>query len=163
MAAQGEEKTELRNREYFTLRAIMACIAGMAAGEETMKKRLHMIPNGYRDYRMITKRAESLYKSLLTTIPDKRLLQIKTEMKNAHIEVKVDRDITGAYKENFTYVPNSSLEALEDIICDMFCVACEKTEKESRKCKVRKLIESLYQYDFPERNGCPLATHNIED
>ena len=156
------EKRELRNREYYTLRTIMAALSGLEGGEQFLVNRLKSVPNGLRDYRMVKTVLRKLLEKLLDTVPDKRLGQIKTELKNAHIEVKVERDYTGAYRENFTYVPNKALEEIEDIICDMFCAACEKSDKESRKCRIRKLMEMLYQYDFPERNGCPLAIDSID-
>ena len=43
------------------------------------------------------------------------------------------------------------------------CAFCDKSCKESKKCEIRRNIEALYHYDFPEITGCPLATMNLEN
>lgn len=159
----GIERKDLRREEYTVLKTLLAAVSALEVGDEVLKPRLKQVPNAYRDYRMLISVAHKLSKAILSTVTEKRKAQMRLELRNAHLDVKVVRDVTGKYKPDFSYIPNESLEKLEDMVCDMYCIACEKSEKESRKCKVRQLIESMYAYEFPERNGCPLAMDNIDD
>ena len=95
-------------------------------------------------------------------MPNKKLAQIRQEISHTRVEINVTPDYTGQHRKMFTYVPNDALEWMENQVIDLHCMMCEKTDKESKKCPVRRNIEALYMYDFPERKGCPIAHMNIE-
>lgn len=155
------ERTNLSGKEYYALRALMGVVSTFATEDHALKNRLSKIPMGWCDAKMIEAKACRLMNAILATVPPKKLAQIKQEIEHSHVEISVVRDVTGAHKQAFTYVPNDALEWLEDQVVDIHCLMCDKTEKQSRRCSVRKNIEALYQYDFPERKGCPIAFMNI--
>ena len=156
------ERTNLTGQEYFALRSLMGIVSTFATEDRVLKNRLKKVPMGWCDVKMIEAKADRLLDAVLATIPAKKLAQIRQEIGHSRVEISVVRDVTGAHKKAFTYVPNEALEWLEDQVIDLNCMMCDKTEKESRKCPVRRNIEALYQYDFPERKGCPIAQMNIE-
>lgn len=157
------ERTNLSGREYYTLRSLMAVVSTFEGCASDIEQRVRTIPNGYRDLRLIIATANRLFEKLLSTIPEKKLKQIQHEIRFTRIEVKVNPDYTGSKGNPFTYVPQNNLEWLEEKVTDMECAFCEKTCKESKKCEVRRNIEALYHYDFPEMAACPLATMNLEN
>lgn len=156
------ERTNLSGREYFALRALMGIVSTFATEDQILEKRLKNVPMGWCDIKMIEAKADRLLDAVLATVPQKKLAQIRQEIEHTRVEINVIRDVTGAHKKAFTYVPNDALEWLEEQVVDLNCMMCDKTEKESRKCPIRKNIEALYQYDFPERKGCPIAHMNID-
>lgn len=157
------ERVNLSGREYYTLRSLMAVVSTFEACSGDLEKRIRTIPNGYRDLRLIMATANRLFEKLLSTIPEKKLKQIQHEIKFTRLEVKVNPDYTGRKESPFTYVPQENLEWLTEKIIDMECAFCDKSCKESKKCEIRRNIEALYHYDFPEITGCPLATMNLEN
>ena len=156
------ERVPLTGREYYALRALMGIVSTFETEDVSLEKRLKSIRGGWRDIKLIEKLSSKLLDLILTTVPQKKLEQIRLEISHTRVEISVVRDVAGRYKPNFTYVPNEALEWLEEQVIDMNCMLCDKTDKESKRCPIRRNIEALYMYDFPERKGCPIAQLNIE-
>lgn len=160
---QPLERTSLSGQEYYALRALMGVVSTFAVETRTLEKRLRKIKMGWCRAKLIEAVADKLLVELLKTVPPKKIAQIRQEIEHTRVEVSVTRDFTGNHKQTFTYVPNDALEWLEDKVVDMECMMCEKTSKESKRCQVRRNIEALYMYDFPDRGEvCPIAHMNIE-
>lgn len=156
------ERTKLSGHEYYALRSLIGVVSTFQANETAIEKRIRTIPNGWRDLKLIESVANKLFRNILDTIPKQKLLQIQKELVNVRVEVNVIPDYTGKKKDCFTYVPQDKLEWLEDQVCSVNCDFCTKTLEESRKCPVRKNIEGLHHYDFPEKVGCPMAQYNMD-
>ncbi len=159
---QEGERTNLSGREYYALRALMGIVSTFANEDKVLEKRLRSIDMGWCDIKMIEAKVDRLRDKILATIPPKKLAQIRQEIGHTRVEVNVTHDYTGQHRAMFTYVPNDALEWLENQVIDMNCMMCEKTAKESKRCPVRRNIEALYMYDFPEHIGCPIAHMSIE-
>lgn len=157
------ERVNLSGREYYTLRSLMAVVSTFEGCAGDLEKRVRTIPNGYRDLKLIMATADRLFEKILATIPEKKLKQIKHEIGFTRLELKVTPDYTGRKESAFIYVPQENLEWLTEKVVDMECALCDKTCKESKKCEIRKNIEALYHYDFPETVGCPFATMNPDN
>ena len=156
------ERKNLSGKEYYALRALMGIVSTFETEDKQLRKRLDEVPMGWCDVKLIEAKADRLLNAILATVPPKKLAQIRQEIGHTRVEINVLPDYTGAQKKAFTYVPNDALEWLEDQIIDLYCMMCEKTDKESKRCPVRRNIEALYMYDFPERKGCPIAHMNID-
>ena len=159
---QQPERINLSGKEYYSLRALMGIVSTFETELHSLEKRLRGIKMGWCHARLIVALADRLLDRVLATVPQKKLAQIRQEIGHTRVEINVTPDYTGAHKKAFTYVPNDALEWLEDQVIDLNCVMCEKTDKESKRCPVRRNIEALYMYDFPERKGCPIAQMNID-
>ena len=158
----GVGRWPLSGQEYYAARALMGIVSTFETELKVLEKRLKAIPYGWRDAKMIAAVADTLLIRLLKTVPPNKLAQIQHEISHTRVEINVTRDYTGKAREQFTYVPNGALEWLEDKVIDMECSMCDLDEKQAKKCPVRKNIEALYMYDFPERESCcPLAQMHI--
>ena len=152
----------LSGQEYYATRALMGIVSTFETELQILQKRLKSVPYGWRDAKMIAAVADSLLIRILKTVPPKKLAQIQQEISHTHVEINVTRDYTGKSKEQFTYVPNKALEWLEDKVLDTECTMCDMDKSEAKRCPVRKNIEALYMYDFPEKESCcPLAQMHI--
>ncbi len=159
---QQTERTNLSGKEYYALRALMGIVSTFETELPPMEKRLRSVKMGWCHAKLIVGLADRLLDKVLATIPPKKLAQIRQELGHSRVEISVTPDYTGAHKTMFTYVPNDALEWLEDQVIDLNCLMCDKTDKESRRCPVRRNIEALYMYDFPERKCCPIAHMNFD-
>ena len=158
---QPTERTNLSGKEYYALRALIGIVSTFETEMGFLEKRLRSVKMGWCHARLIAALTDRLLDKVLATVPPKKLQQIKQELGHTRVEISVTPDYTGAHKPMFTYVPNDALEWLELQVIDLNCMMCEKTAKESKKCPVRKNIEALYMYDFPEHEACPIAHMNI--
>ena len=157
-----DERWPMSGQEYYALKAIVGSISTLLNEQNQLKSRLKRIKGGWRDLKLIEAKEITLYEAILDTVPLRKLQQMEVELRNADVEIKLVRDVTGKHKPTFTYVPTEALEWLEEQVTDANCMLCEKSEKESRRCPIRRNIEALYAYDVPTHKSCPLARMAIE-
>ena len=146
-----EERYPISYREYIALRQLFGIAHLWNLKGHDLEKRLKKIPNGWRDARMIQTIAENLLVKMLGTVPLAKLAQIKKELDNTFLEVTVKNCVTGEpHGNSYTYVETKTLERVTDKAMEIECVFCPKKGKEVRDCQLRKDIERLYNWDFPQ-------------
>lgn len=146
-------------REYYALRQLCGAFSMADNHSDELKERVRLIPNGFRDLRLIVSMSEKLITNIMKTIPLKKLKLIQRELKNTVCEVKVNRDVTGRNSEGFCYVPEQAMVRTVERVIDYTCFGCEKCGREAKKCPVRLDIESLYPWDVVVKGDdpCPLS------
>ena len=157
-----DERWPMSGPEYAALKAIVGSMSTLLTEEAQIEKRLKRIKGGWRDLKLIEAKEIAIYEAILKTVPLKKLQQMEIELKNASLQISIVRDVTGKHKPAFTYVPTEALRWFEEQVVDINCILCDKSEKESRRCPIRRNIEALYAYDLPERKGCPISQLTIE-
>ena len=159
------EKRPLSHSEY---RAMMQ-LFGIASIFETcgadLKKRVQdLIPNGWRDIRMIQTVAQRVTDKLVETVPLNKLRAIRQELDRTICEIKVLPPVKDQ-SSLCTYVEQDALERIANRAMINQCYLCGKCGGDARACELRKDIERLYNWDFPKiKNGesCYFAGASIE-
>lgn len=145
------ERYPISYREYVALRQLFGITHIWDEKGHDLEKRLRQIPNGWRDARMIHMVSEKLLIKLLGTVPEKKLEQLKKELNNTYLEVTVKNLVTGEpHGSSYTYVETKTLERVTDKAMEINCAFCQKKGKEVRDCQLRKNIERMYNWDFPQ-------------
>lgn len=146
-----EERYPISYREYTALRQLFGIAHLWNLKGHDLEKRLKKIPNGWRDARMIQTIAEKLLVKVLGTVPLTKLEQIKKELDNTFLEVTVKNLVSGEpHGSSYTYVETKTLERVTDKAMEISCAFCQNRGKEVRDCQLRKDIERLYNWDFPQ-------------
>lgn len=160
MTIKSVERVPLSGREYYALRELFAAVDGFSRNAQALEKRVRMIPNGYRDLRMLQSVSAKLMRDILETVPVKKLIQIRRELENSEmiLRVKPVNPKKNEYDDNLTYVPQQALERICRKAIELECFCCEKKDREAKKCQLRKDIQDTYMFDYPN-NGktCPFA------
>lgn len=150
----------LSGREYYALRELFAAVDGFNRNAQELEKRVRTIPNGYRDLRMLQSVSAKLMQDILETVPVKKLAQIRRELENSEmiLRVKPVNPKENEYDYNLTYVPQQALERICRKAIELECFCCEKKSREAKKCQLRKDIQDTYMFDYPNNGkACPFA------
>ena len=147
----------LSGREYEALQMIMAALSCLAKVDELIPRIKEAVPYGYRDYKMIMKRLESLEEAIMMTIPIKKLIMIREELKFIRLKTFYG-GILGKQDGGMAFVSADALLDLLDRMVGMECLLCEKKGKAVKHCPVRKIMTELMPYDVDPRADKPDGT-----
>lgn len=157
------ERVYLNAKEYYGLRCLFGLVSEFTLTEKLLHKRMHMIPNGWRDFRLLSSMAEKLMARVLMTVPQDKLNQIARELRQTHVEVAVRATPTLRPGDGLTYVPEAALDRLTQKVIDWECFGCEKCGKEARRCQIRQDIEATYHFALPFKESCPFSEFHVDE
>lgn len=153
----------LSSSEYYALRCLFGLVSELEVAGPRLKKRLHTIKGGWRDWRMLATVSEKLMQSLLDTVPSKKLLQIHRELKQTHVEIAVRPAGVQRDKDTLTYVPEQALRRLITKLVDWECLGCEKQGKDAKRCPLRQDLEACFHFNLPFKDRCPFSEFAFPD
>lgn len=156
----------LSGNEYYALRYLFGIISGFETSMGYLKERAQLKQGTWRDMKMIAAVAGKTVENLLATVPAKKLVQIHKELANTQIDIRVKgtAGIPSTEAESYCYVPENAIDTLVQNMLEYQCFACEKTERESRKCPYRKAIDGCFPFEQPEgtKDQCRYCGYSIE-
>lgn len=148
------ERLRLRQSEMTNLMALVASIMELEKAQTIMCKRLKMIPNGYRDAKMLHVRLRKLVDELMCTIPEEKLIYIGRTAKNMSYRVFYHGTVSTADDDN-SVIPNRDFQNLciaahdKCLFCDNDCSKCETGRTFDHLLRhSRAKGESWSTYDF---------------
>ena len=136
----------LSGREYEALQMIMAAASCLEKTSELVP-RLKKIPQGYRDMQMIKKRLLQLTDALLVTIPMKKLVSIREELKFLKLKTFYG-GILGKQDHGMAFVQADAMLHILDKMVGYECMPCMQTGKAIKQCPVRELLNELWPYEM---------------
>lgn len=147
------ETMPLSGREYAALQTLFATVSSLGELLPILEKRAKMVPNLYRDLRLMEAKATTALDAILRTIPADKLRHVATDVQNVQLYIKVQPP--GLRKQNpgFSYTPTATLNELLSYVCEHECLLCDKTPTEARKCEVRRMIEGALPHEVEARDG----------
>lgn len=161
-----DTRPPLSRSEYRALRQLFGVVDAWDEEGSLLKKRLDLIPGGWRDAKMLMSVSGKLLRKILETVPREKLLMIKKELNSTTCEVSVRNTVAPVEKEAFTYVEEKAMERVTAKAMESECLFCEKRGREAKRCQLRKDIERLYMWDFPKIQNdapCHFAQGRVED
>lgn len=158
----ADGRIPLSYREYSALRGIFSAVNALTIYHKELERRTKGYKNGWRDLRCLVSLSEKVMEDVLKTIPRKKLLQIRRDLDNTVCELK-PRGIVNHKEDGFFCVSENTLIELCEAATELNCFGCEKSNKEANKdCKLYKIIQSVFNYEFEESDHCPMADKVIE-
>lgn len=156
LTQDGDGKYKLSGREYYGLLCMVGAINEMELHGGYLKERLRKIPNGWRDYRLAQSLLASLFPAVLRTIPGRKIRAIEQEIRHAKIKLEINPVTIGDF-DGVTYIEQQALMDAVNYIIGMNCFMCELRGADVKRCKVRKLLDSMMHYNVdPNPDGsCP--------
>lgn len=160
-----ESARPLSRREYMALRINIGCLNAMEYMLTDLEPRLRTcIPDGWRDARMIESRMRTLFDKILLTIPRDKLMLLKAELPRYELYVRV----AGAAKYDidegdYIVLPRKAAMALADYATDTNCTLCNRTGKQTRKCKLARVLREALPYAAEDGDGetCPFTLYGV--
>lgn len=163
---QSDEKGcyKLSGKEYMELLHLFAASSTLKYNEPHLKERLQLIPNGWRDYRMLCVRIDKLLEKILKTVPTKKLYAIRKDLRSVKMRVVMSDEASTTVRDGsgVVSVNEDALISMLNLIVQMECMFCDKKGSKAKNCPYLKMIEDVIPYDHdpgldPEDGSCQLA------
>ena len=156
------ERTPLSGREYTKSQEFCGIVSMLADDAEGLHKRVDMAGgNTWRDYCLMLTLGRKVLNNFLSTVPLKKLEQIKTELAHtvAYTKVEPPWATRTADTRGFSYVPTPALNKLMNDVMDNQCSFCEKDKVVIRHCEIRKMFDDIlpHRADGGNRSECQYA------
>jgi hypothetical protein len=119
-----------------------------------LEKRARMVPNLWRDIRMVQTRLDGILSAILSTCPPEKLRHISADVRNTQLYVRVEAPgLHSQSTEGFSYTPTRTINNLLGYLVEHECMMCDKTPVEARKCPMRKIIDSALPHEVNTPDG----------
>lgn len=142
----------LSGHEYYSIQQLFGIVSSFEKAMSRLKERAALKPGTWRDMKMISAVGSKTITSLLSTVPIKKLKQIRIELNNTEVkaEVKGGGDGLPSHKNTeFCYTPEAAVDLLIQNALEWQCLFCEKSTKEAKKCPYRVAIDACFPYERP--------------
>lgn len=152
------DRVMLSGREYAGLQTLFAMVSAYTAGLGALEKRGELA-GCWEDLQRVGTLAQECLDKVLLTIPNKKLMQIRTELENIRLHIKIEPEWAISKVRGFSYVPTDTLNNLLNHLCQTECLLCNKTAVQARKCPHRKTIEDALPHtvEGKERESCKFS------
>ena len=148
------ERKPLSGREYAALQSLFAAVSHLQVLLPVLEKRAKMIPNCWRDMRLVCTLVDKITNEIVTTVPYEKLRHVSADIRHVKLYVKVEPPgLKSMDTEGFSYTPTKTLNNLLGYVCEHECMMCDKTPTEARKYPVRHMIDSALPHEVNTRDG----------
>ena len=146
----------LSSREYQELTQMFGVVVSARTHEEDLKARLQSVPGAWRCFRSGVSLMLKAIDGALSTVGEKKLKQIKVNLKNTVVMTKVTCYSSTKQDNGYMYVGGDALDRIISRVISDTCFTCTKDMEGMRKCQLRKDLDDCYPWDYPMREKqCP--------
>lgn len=145
--------------ELHIIEYLMALDAQLNGHQDALRERLKLVPNGWRQWRLITTATRNLLQAVYDTLPDKTLLYIDRLRAQGEVVVR----FRPASRTHETVL--ASQDDLREIINAAMageCAVCLRDEDAAKRCKLRRAMMDIVPPDDVPRCGCAYRNIAIE-
>ena len=147
------EETALSGREYAALQALFALRSGFETVENTLADRAKQA-GVWDELQQLSAVSKTVMDALLLTVPRNKLQHILINLTNTKVYIKVEAPgLRSKDGENMMLVPAASLDYVLNAMVDNYCLMCDKTEVEGRKCPHRQAMEGCLPHAINVERG----------
>ena len=161
---------KMTGKRYQAFLRLFAAVSALNEIEPELWELLGLVKMGRCDFCNAAKKLDRISQDLLESVPTKKLLAMRRELKAVRVYLRIGPDASPARCEQVVYVPEDALIELLNQIVQMHCWCCEKRGKEVKKCQWLQLMDAVLPYSpdpdlDPEDGSCQIAgrTSILED
>lgn len=147
------ERTPLSGREYAALQTLFALRSAMEVTTPILEGRAKRA-DVTEELHKLGELSDIVTRQFLRTVPLNKLQQVMKNLSMVKIYIKVEAPgIPTEDGTHYVYVPATSLDYLLNLVMEMECMMCDKTEIEGRKCPNRKAMEDCLPHAVKVARG----------
>lgn len=148
----GVELQPLKGKELKCVEYLVGMESRIAESGDALRERLRMVPNGWRDYRLIFATLDRLLLKLYDTIPQKGRLYLQKLSKHGEILIRFS---PAARSQEWLLIRDDDLAVIVNLAMASECAICLKQGREAKKCELRKALENIAPpHDGHPAGGC---------
>ena len=138
-------------RERAIIEYLAALAAQLIAHQDTLRERLKLIPNGWRQWRRMTTTVNNLLVAVYDTLPPKTLLYMQRPCTHGEVLVRLKPasrtpEQVVASEDDLREVINAAMAAE--------CAVCLKDERQIKGCRLRRALMNIVPPDEFAPRGC---------
>lgn len=138
-------------REIHSIEFLAGLDAQLVQGQETLRDRLKLIPNGWRDYRLAVTRLERVLDAIYATLPTRTLLHMQRLCQCGQIIIRPKPAIR--LPDDVQIVNTGDLRMLINAAISAECAMCVNDAAGQKSCKLRKALERIAPTAALKENG----------
>ena len=142
---------EANAREIHVIEFLAGLDAQLIKGQEILRDRLALIPNGWRNFRLAVSTVEKLIDSVYETLPARTLKHMDRLCQYGEIIIRPKPMIK--MPDDVQIVTNDDLKLLINKVVAAECAVCLKNPQEQKGCKLRKALQNVAPTAEVYRNG----------
>ena len=149
---EAVELPPLKGKELKCVEYLVGMESRIVESGDALRERLRMVPNGWRDYRLIFSTLDRLLLKLYDTIPQKGRLYLQKLSKHGEILIRFS---PAARSQEWLLVRDDDLAVIVNLAMAAECAICLKQGREAKKCELRKALENIAPpHDGHPAGGC---------
>ena len=153
---------KMTGKRYQAFLRLFAAVSALNEIEPELWELLGLVKMGRCDFCNAAKKLDRISQDLLESVPTKKLLAMRRELKAVRVYLRIGPDASPARCEQVVYVPEDALINLLNQIVQMHCWCCEKKDKEVKRCEWLQLMDAVLPYSpdpelDPEDGSCQIA------
>ena len=141
----------MSGRELKVIEFLLALESRINESGDALRTRLGHIPNGWRDWRLMSSLCTKLLGEIYDTLPDKTLLYM--DKMRVHGEALI-RFSPAARTPEWLLVKDTDLKALINVAIASECAVCMKEGKAIERCKLRRAMYDMTPPHDETENDC---------
>lgn len=138
-------------REIHSIEFLAGLDCQLKGGEDTLRERLRLIPNGWRDYRLAVTRLERVLDAIYATLPTRTLVHMQRLCQYGQIIIRPKPAIK--LPDDVHIVDADDLRMLINATISAECAMCVKDAAGQKGCKLRKALERIAPTAAVHENG----------
>ena len=148
----GVELPPLKGKELKCVEDLVGMESRIVESGDALRERLRMVPNGWRDFRLIFTTLDRLLRNLYDTIPNKGLQYLQKLTKHGEILIRFS---PAARSQEWLLIKDDDLAVIVNLAMAAECAICLKQGREAKKCELRKALENIAPpHDGHPAGGC---------
>ena len=146
--AGEDDKLPLAGKELKCVEYLVAMESRVMEVGEALRDRLRLVPNGWRQFRLLTSTLDRLMTDLYDTIPYKGQLYLRNILDHGEVLI---RFVPASRNPEWKLVKDEDLAVLVNMAMASECAMCLRQGREAKKCKLRRALEDI----APPNEGHP--------
>lgn len=139
-----EGRYPLSGKEYDELRCLIVALNEVLK-VSNLTERIKTIPHGWRDFRLLCWLIDHFEDMLLDTVPTKKLMALKAELRNSKVALRVGW--SGIPTPGVAHIDEKAFIQLLNMLVGMECWSCDKTGRDIKKCPIRNAYMDCLHYE----------------
>lgn len=157
MKMQDIEKTIPNAGELHMIEYIGCLDMQIYKGGPILEDRLKKIPNGWRDFRLVSSVLEKLVGKIYETLPDKTMRHILHLTDKGEVVIRPKPMVK--LQEKTQFLTDEDLNMLVNTAISAECAMCVRDGREQKKCKLRRTLENVAPTEAVHEKGLCAYVH----
>ena len=146
------ELLPLKGKELKCVEYLVGMESRIAESGDALRDRLRLIPNGWRNFRLIFATLDRLLTALYETMPLKSRLYMGKITRDGEILIRFK---PASRAPEWTVIRDDDLAVITNLAMASECAICLKQGREAKKCELRRALESFAPpHDGHPAGGC---------